>query len=213
MTGAPTYADNDANVAALGEAALGAGRGANPVFYVTLGSGVGGGLVIGRQIYHGAPPGEAEFGHLLLDRNGANVESRCSGWAVDRHVREVVEADPDGLLARCVGAETGCEARHLTTALEQNDRGAREILETLAEDLGFALSHVAHLLHPQVIILGGGLSLIGEPLRAAVTKSLARHIMAAFAPGPAVKLAELREDAVPIGALILAARRSAIVDD
>lgn len=212
ITGAPAYVDNDANVAALGEAALGAGRDADPVFYVTLGSGVGGGFITGQTIYHGSAPGEAEFGHLWLDRDGTNVESQCSGWAVDRHVREVVEADPDGLLARFVGAETGGEARHLTTALEQNDRGARVVLETLADALGFALSHVAHLLHPQVIILGGGLSLIGEPLRESVTTALRKYIMAAFAPGPAVKLAELREDAVPVGALILAGRRSAITD-
>ena len=73
--------DNDANVAALGEAVHGAGRGNNPIFYVTLGSGVGGGLVLDGKIYHGAIPGEAEIGHVRLDRDGTTVESRCSGWA------------------------------------------------------------------------------------------------------------------------------------
>ena len=208
ITGAPAYVDNDANVAALGEAIAGAGRGVNPVFYVTLGSGVGGGLVFGRTIYHGAPPGEAEFGHLVLDREGATVESRCSGWAVDRRIRAAIAADPQCGLARLVGTDSRAESHHLLAALLRDDLIAREILDSLADDLGFALSHVAHLLHPQVIILGGGLSLIGEPLRAAVTKGLAKHIMAAFAPGPQVKLAELGEDAVPAGALILAAQRS-----
>jgi glucokinase len=209
---APAFVDNDANVAALGEAVVGAGRGATPVFYITLGSGVGGGLVIDQTIYHGAPPGEAEFGHLWLDRDGATVEARCAGWAVDRRVRAGIEADPHGPLAQLVASETRGEARHLAAALRQHDPMAGAILASLAEDLGFALSHVAHLLHPAVIVLGGGLSLIGEPLLAAVTNALGNRIMAAFAPGPEVKLAELAQDAVPVGALILAAQRQAIAN-
>ena len=82
LTRARVLVDNDANVAALGEACHGAGRGASPVFYVTLGSGVGGGLVVNGEIYHGATPGEAEIGHVRLDREGTIVEERCSGWAV-----------------------------------------------------------------------------------------------------------------------------------
>ncbi len=92
LTGRPAAVDNDANVAALAEARLGAGRGADPVLYVTLGSGVGGGLVCGGAIYHGAPPGEVELGHVRLDRAGATVESRCAGWAVDRKVRARIAA-------------------------------------------------------------------------------------------------------------------------
>src|SRR4051812_24872315 len=83
MTGAPVHVENDANVAALAEALAGAGVGYDPVFYVTLGSGVGGGLVAGAKIYHGASPGEAEVGHVRLDRKGTTVESQCSGWALD----------------------------------------------------------------------------------------------------------------------------------
>lgn len=200
----PVQVDNDANVAALGEARHGAGRGSNPVFYVTLGSGVGGGSVVDGRIYHGAKPGESEIGHLRLDRNGTIVESRCSGWAVDRRIRNATENEPHGLLARLVGAQQGGEARHLGPALEHDDAMAREILAETAEDLAFALSHVTHLLHPEVIVLGGGLSLIGEPLREAVAAALNRFVMHAFAPGPRVALAELREDAVPVGALELA---------
>ena len=70
QTGLPVVVENDANAAALAEALLGAGRGADPVFYVTLGSGVGGGLVTQGRIYHGALPGEAEIGHVRLDREG-----------------------------------------------------------------------------------------------------------------------------------------------
>ncbi len=202
-SGLPVVVDNDANVAALAESHLGAGEGADPVFYVTLGSGVGGGLVVDGQIYHGATPGEAEIGHLRLDRSGATVESRCAGWAVDRKVRAVKAAQPHGTLARLASQETCGEARHLKAAIEQGDASANTILRETASDLAFALSHVIHLFHPEVIVLGGGLSLIGEPLRKAVLDALPPYVMAAFQPGPDVRLAQLREDAVPIGALVL----------
>jgi glucokinase len=210
-TQAPVRVDNDANVGALGEARRGAGVGFNPVFYVTLGSGVGGGLVVDGNIYHGAAPGEAEIGHVRLDRQGTIVESRCSGWAVDAKVRKLITEDPRGLLSRLAGHGGGGEASHLATALEQGDTAARRILEETAEDLAFGLSHVVHLFHPGIIVLGGGLSKLGEPLRQAVEKALARFVMDAFAPGPRLALATLGEDAVPVGALELAASAEAPV--
>ena len=92
--------------------------------------------------------------------------------------------------------------RHMQTGLfihatTYGGRGAQA-------DLGFGLSHVVHLFHPEIIILGGGLSGVGEPLRAAVESALRGFIMEAFAPGPAVSLAALSEDVVPVGALELA---------
>jgi glucokinase len=158
LTGAPAFVDNDANVAALAEARLGAGAGCDPVFYVTLGSGVGGGLVHGGRIYHGATPGESEIGHVRLDRSGTTVESRCSGWAVDRKIRELITTEPTSLLARLATVSPGNEAVHLAPAMQQGDAAARRIIVNLAADLALGLSHVVHLLHPQVIILGGGLA-------------------------------------------------------
>jgi glucokinase len=204
LTHVPVCVDNDANVAALGEARHGAGVGFNPVFYVTLGSGVGGGLVVDGNIYHGAKPGEAEIGHVRLDRHVTIIESRCSGWAVDRRIRELSTKAPEGLLATLTARETSGEAKHLVTALSQNDRTALELLNEVADDLAFGLSHVTHLLHPEVIVLGGGLSGVGEPLRAAVERALAPYIMEAFLPGPKILLSGLKEDAVPVGALELA---------
>ena len=206
LTGAPVFVDNDANVAALAETLHGAGRKANPVFYVTLGSGVGGGLVVDGKIYHGAPPGEAEIGHARLDRDGTTVESRCSGWAVDAKIRALKSDDPSSVLCQMTGARVGGEARHLAAALEQKDRAARWILKETAEDLAFGLSHVTQLFHPEVIVLGGGLSGVGEPLRAAVAGALGGFIMEVFAPGPRICLAQLAEGAVPVGALELARR-------
>ena len=204
LAGVPVRVDNDANVASLGEARRGAGRGANPVFYVTLGSGVGGGLVVDGGIYHGAAPGEAEIGHVRLDRHGTIVESRCSGWAVDARIRDLKTTDPASVLCKMPGFGGGGEAKHLAFALKSGDGAAERILGELAGDLAFGLSHVVHLSHPEVIVLGGGLSGLGEPLRRAVEQALPRFIMEAFAPGPRVALAGLGEDAVPVGALLLA---------
>jgi len=205
LTGVRVRVDNDANVAALGEAVHGAGRGANPVFWINMGSGVGGGLVVDGRIYHGAIPGEAEIGHLCLDKSGVRVEQRCSGWAVDRRIREAIRLHPGSPLASLAGDREGGEARALAPALAQGDELAHAILSELADNLAFALSHAIQLFHPETIVVGGGLSLIGEPLRQAVASALPPYVMDSFQPGPHVVIAGLGEDAVPVGALALAA--------
>ena len=203
-TGLPVRVDNDANVATLGEATRGAGAGCNPVFYVTMGSGVGGGLVVDGKIFHGAAPGESELGHVRLDKSGVIVEQRCSGWAVDARIRRLRDEGVKSLLVDWLPATPGGEAKLLSRALAAGDAAALRILKETAEDLAFALSHVTQLMHPQVIVMGGGLSLVGEPLRAAVAAALPRFVMEVFHGGPEVKLAALGEDAVPTGALLLA---------
>jgi glucokinase len=203
LSGCPVRVDNDANVAALGEAMHGAGKGFNPVFYVTLGSGVGGGLVVDGRIYHGATPGEAEIGHVRLDRAGNTVESRCSGWAVDARIRELKMSDPKSALALSLPREKGGEGRFLYDAIRTGDATAAKILSEVAEDLAFGLSHAVHLFHPEVVILGGGLSKVGEPLRAAVAKSLPKFVMEAFERLPRIEQSSLADGAVPVGAMAL----------
>ncbi len=204
LTGKPVRVDNDANLGALGEAQRGAGTGFNPVFYVTLGSGVGGGLVVDGKAYHGAQPGEAEIGHVRLDRQGTTVESKCSGWAVDATIRQLNKRNSKCLLSRLTGEAQGGEAKHLVRALAEHDPAAERILHETAEDLAFGLSHAVHLFHPEVIVLGGGLSLIGEALRQAVACALPAFVMEAFHGTTHIRLAALREDAVPVGCLLAA---------
>jgi glucokinase len=208
LSGLPAFVENDGNVAALGEALYGAGRGCDPVFYVTNGSGVGGGLVSEGRIFHGITPGEAEIGHLVLDSKGTTPEDCCSGWSMNRHILREISAQPTCRLAELVTASPGSEARHLGPALEAGDALAVRILNEAAQQLALALSHVVHLFHPEIIVLGGGVSLIGEAWRDAVAKHLRGYVMDAFQPGPGVALASLREDAVPVGALVVAAQRS-----
>lgn len=201
---APVAVENDANLAALAEAKYGAGYDFNPVFYTNSGSGVGGGLIVNGQIYHGASPGEAEFGQLRLAADGLTVEDHCSGWAVDRKIRELCDEEPLSELAEIIGLERGGEARRLAGALAVGNKSAGQIIEEATSVLAFALSHVVHLFHPQAIVLGGGLALLGEPWRASVAQGLPGHLVAAFRPGPKVRLAALGEDVVPCGALALA---------
>ena len=219
MPGVTVRVENDANVAALGEARRGVAMGFRHVFYVTLGSGVGGGMIIDGQLYHGASPGEAEIGHLWLvppDANsrGQTIEQTVSGWAVDRQIRDLLPRLPadsvlkqlveDAQAAGLVGQEDGrSAAAFLHPAYEQGDPVARMLIEQIGSVLALGLSHVVHLFHPDAIVLGGGLSLIGEPLRAAVWQSLPHFVMQSFQPAPIVLLAKLGEDTVPVGALEL----------
>ncbi len=199
VSGLPVVADNDTNVAALGETWAGAGVGHSPVFYFNLGSGVGGGLVIDGRIYHGILPGEVEFGHVRLSRDGVTVEQRCSGWAINRRIREGIARDRNCALANLVGDERGAEAKHLAAALKAGDTLARTILSELSEDLAFALSHVVHLFHPAIIIIGGGLALMGDVLRDAVAAALPKHVMEIFRPPSPISLAKLGENTVTVG--------------
>ncbi len=204
ISGLPTVVENDANTAALAEAILGCGQKNGKVFYVTLGSGVGGGYVINREIYHGTIPGESEIGQMRYDKTGVTFESLCSGWAVDKKIREYIIQYPKSILAEIVGDSTHSEAKFITKAIEMGDNGARNIFEETTEYLAFGLSHVIHLFHPEIIILGGGLSIIGEQLSKSVASNIPNFVMNAFHPVPEIQISVLGTEVVAIGSLLLA---------
>lgn len=201
---APVFVENDANTAALGESIHGAGKGYKIVLYITIGSGVGGGLIINNKIYHGAIPGEVEIGHLQMNRSGDTFQSLCSGWAVDEKIRKIVAKEPDGVLAKLVGDNTSGEAIFLKKALEENDSKAWNIYNETFDDLAFGISHAIHLFHPEIVILGGGFSLLGKILKESIEKKLPAYLMKTFHPGPIIGLATLEELSVPVGGILLA---------
>ena len=207
LSGVPVFVENDANVAALGEAVHGAGKEYNHVLYITLGSGVGGGLVVNQEIFHGAIPGEVEIGHLRMDRQGTTLESLCSGWAVDKKIRKAVAENPRCKLAQLTKGTQQSEARFLKEAIQDGDELALQIFERTTDDFAFGLSHAVHLLNPEVVVLGGGFSLMGEPLQKSIEQKLPNYLMSAFLPGPSIKLAMLKEKAVPVGCLALCSKK------
>jgi glucokinase len=203
--GLPVWLENDTNAATLAEAVVGAGRGLRTVVYSNVGSGIGAGLVIAGEIYHGRVPGEMELGHLRIAAGGPTLEDVASGWALDRKVAEQVAANPQGLLAREAAAGRP-GARGLAAAIATGDAAAGAILDAAARQYALALSHAVHLLNPDVIVVGGGVARIGEPWRAAVARHLDASLMAALRPAPPVRLAVLGDAVVPVGAALVAGR-------
>lgn len=204
LTQKPVAIENDANVAALAEAVFGCGKGYERVFYITIGSGIGGGMIVQGDIYHGRTPGEAEVGHLRMNKKGVTLEATCSGWAVNKKIRTYIQKNPESMLCKMAADSSAPEATLLQPAIEENDDAAKKILEEIADDLSFALSHVVHLFHPDIMVIGGGLSLLKEHLRKAVADRLSNYIMKAFLPIPPVHIAALGENVVPAGAAELA---------
>jgi glucokinase len=200
----PVLIENDANAAALGEALVGAGAGSRSVFYTNAGSGIGAGLVIDGVLFHARDRGEMELGHLRLRPGPDILESLASGWALDRRIRDHVQARPAGDLARAAGSAAAASARLLHRAVASGDAAATAILDDAAGHYAHALSHVVHLLDPDVIVLGGGVAEIGAPWRDAVARQLAPLLMETMLPAPPVRLAALGADVVPVGAALAA---------
>ena len=200
----PVFLENDANLAALAEAHLGAGKNANLVFYVTIGSGIGGGFIIDKLIYHGKGIAESEIGHFRLTKEGNTFQSECSGWSINAKIRDAIQKFPESKLAQLVNGDTNSEAKYLKQALLNDCQIANQIYSELTDNIAFGLSHVVHLLNPDVIIIGGGVSLIGEMFCRSIEQNIPNYLMDAMLPGPKICLSELKEDVVVVGAILLA---------
>lgn len=210
---------NDCDAAALAEACYGAGAGCRTVFYVTVGTGIGGGLVIERQIHGTDRPAAAEIGHLRpgLAAMTAHqtVEAEAAGPAisarVQRRLHEVVENrlhDPHAtaLLGVVDGDIARLTTKHIAAAAAHGNRLALQSYQEATDTLGWAIAQAITLLAPDVVVVGGGVSLVGEdvfyrPLRAAVERYVFRPLRGAYQLVPPV----LGESVVVHGALALAA--------
>jgi glucokinase len=216
--GRPTVIANDAATAGLAEAMLGAGRGARRVFYVTIGSGIGGGWIVDGRIDHGQGIGMAELGHTYVPdpQTGAPVEleSVCSGWAIGRRARAALaasgpvaggEAGRVPLLLQLAPSLAEVDARTVYAAAEAGDAIAGGILQETTATLGLALANVIALFHPQVIVIGGGVSLMGPRFWEGLRAEVARRALSAYFGSVRIAPAALGEEVVPVGALCLAA--------
>jgi glucokinase len=201
LVGLPAVLGNDADVAGLAEALHGAGKGLSPIFYVTIGSGIGGGLIIDGEIYRGCGRGAAEIGHVRVDWDYdsglaglAPLERTSSGWGMSRR-------------ATAVFGEPWTTERIAEAARQGNER-AEAILTQAWQCLAEALCHVIALLCPRRIVLGGGVSLMGEDLfLAPLRQMVADRVFGAFAGLTDMVPAALGEEVVLHGAIALARKR------
>ncbi len=217
LVGVPAVLCNDADVAGLAEALFGAGKGMSPIFYITIGSGIGGGLIIDGQIYRGVGRGAAEIGHLMVtdyrhntDQFGGPLEQICSGWGIEQWAKRCVAR---GDAAEFPNSPLAATPERITTkfiaqAASAGDTFAQSIIDESLESLAEAIGHVIRLLCPRRVVIGGGVSLIGdenffEPLEGYVRV----REFPPFAGLTDIVPAALGEEVVVHGALALARQK------
>jgi glucokinase len=217
--GLPVVVENDANAAAWGEARFGAGQGETYVVMLTIGTGLGGGIVVDGRMYRGRNGIAAEFGHITVEEGGRRCgcgsrgcwERYASGTALVREARELAAVSP-AVAARLLelggGRPEGITGKHVDQAAQEGDEAALECFSVVGTWLGHGMAGVAAALDPGTFVLGGGVSEAGEVLRRPTVRALEDRLTAAnYRPAPRVELAALGSLAGIVGAADLARRR------
>ncbi len=212
-TGLPAFVDNDANVAALAEHLFGAARGAENAVMLTIGTGIGGGLILGGEIYRGSTGAGAELGHMAIQLDGPACQGNCpghgcvetlaSGTALGREGRAVAESTPDSALGKRLAEGDEIDGRAVTVAAQEGDETAIGVFDLIGGRLGVALASFANIFEPEVIVIGGGVIAAGELLLAPARRELEARALRPMNRTP-VLAAELGEDAGMIGAAAMA---------
>lgn len=181
----PVKLDNDGNAAALAETRWGAARGYHYVFYATLGTGIGTGIVLDERIYHGNTGAAAEGGHVTIDYRGpvchcgkrGCIEILAAGPAIGKRARAKVEAEPARaakILEFAKGNAASVTGEHVAQAYAEGDSLAREILEETVELLVPWLGNIVDLLDPDILVMGGGVSSTLQPFFGEIKERLPR---------------------------------------
>jgi glucokinase len=203
-TGLKVTIENDANAAAYGEFSLGAGRGSRDMFYVTLGAGIGGALIFGGEIWHGASGFAGEFGHITINSEAMRLEDVASAENIVRRTRNRFHQDHTSSLSR-FGEEKITLADVMQAARNQDDF-AGMMLQRTGTYIGAAIAGVINLLNIERIVIGGETMQAGELILESVIRR-AREL--SFAPsfrGTKIVAGELGENAAAIGVALLSAR-------
>jgi glucokinase len=210
--GRPLWVGNDANAAAWAEHRFGAARGADPALVVTLGTGIGGGIVLDGRLQHGSHGVAGEWGHMRVVPDGRLCacgnrgcwERYASGTALAQTAREVARTSPaaaGGLLERVAGDPDALTGEVVAVAAADADPLALELVTEVGHWLGQGIADLAAILDPEVVVIGGGVSLLGEMLLAPARARLDRALPGrGFRPGPRLVVAELGPQAGLIGA-------------
>jgi len=207
--GLPSRVENDSNCAGWAEYKLGAGRGARSMVYMNIGSGIGGCLILDGRLYNGQGFGAGEIGHTQVPIPGGGhdkLENLASGWAFEHRLRETYRFEPGKPLTELTGGVRELiDGRLAAEAARRGDPEAVSAFKEEAEFVGLALANVITLLCPEVVAVGGGLSLAGSVLFEALREVVDRGVIAAFRGAYSLVPSELGEDIVTSGALLLAA--------
>jgi len=217
--GVPVHIDNDANCAALGEAQLVPDPPARELAMLTLGTGVGGGLIVDSRIFHGASGLGAELGHIVVDGRAAeehpdamddlprpgSLEWHCSGRGLEREATRCGERHPDSVLGALVARQGRCSGRDAVSAAREGDREALALFERYGRWLGIGIATVVNAFEPQRLVIGGGISVAAELFLEAARAEAARWALPALWERTTLELARGGADAGVIGAAVLAA--------
>jgi len=209
----PVFLDNDANMAMLAEHLYGAARGSENALMITVGTGIGGGLVIGGELYRGSRGGGAELGHVVMEVDGDPCQGNCpghghaetiaSGNALGREGRAAAERAPDSALGRLAAEGAEVDGRAVTAAAIAGDEVAIGVVELVGRRIGLLLSGLANIFEPQVMVVGGGVIAAGELLLAPAREVVWEQTLRPMNETPVVA-AELGPDAGMIGAAAMA---------
>lgn len=218
--GVPVFVENDCKLASLAEAHLGAGKGAKSVFYVTLGTGVGGGFVRDGKIQAFGDRGEAEIGHIVVEPDGPEcccgnrgcVEALCSGPGLTKLCRWLAERHPEewrlSALAPNETPDHAVPSERIMACWDAGDAFAERVVEHAARRLAEALAATVNLLVPERIVVGGGLGTASPRFLDLVRNRVAPLVVPYFRDSYTLVPSKLREAVVTQGAAILAAQRS-----
>ena len=179
----PVRIDNDANCATLGEWWLGAAKGASNVIGMTIGTGIGGGVIVGGRLYHGSSDVAGEIGHATIDINGRRckcgnygcLEAYASGPSIAERAREALSGDSEAMLLRMVGGDASrITAATVYEAARRGDEAALDVVRETSRFLGAGLANLLNIFNPEVVVLAGGVTHAGDtlflPLRREVAK-------------------------------------------
>ncbi|HEY42278.1 MAG TPA: ROK family protein [Dehalococcoidia bacterium] len=207
-----TFLLNDANAAALGEHRFGAGKGSANLFYITVSTGIGGGVIIDNKLYSGTSGGAGEIGHMTIDVNGPAckcgsngcLETLASGTAVAREAITRIRNGEKSSLAENRDSIENITAKDVGQAAREGDPLALAVISRAAFYLGVGLANLVNLLNPEIIIVGGGLSKLGNLLLEPAREVVQERAFRLPAQAARIVLSRLGDDAGILGAAVFA---------
>lgn len=216
LTGFPVWVDNDANLAALGENWLGAGEGCTELIAVTLGTGVGGGIIANGNVLNGANGTAAELGHVTVIPDGGVacncgktgcLETVSSATGIVRKAKEITEQYPDSILHPAIEAGT-LTAKDVFDGVRDGDEASSVVIHEVTDVLGMAIANMAIAINPEKIVIGGGVSQAGELLLKPLEKAYRKYALRRTAMASSFGIAQLGNDAGVIGGAYLVKKNS-----